>query len=711
MPSTTIGNLSSAVNGLGNTVAQAHQGTQTLNDTLGALGLVASQAVHPLVALQLELMRYDNAINELRTNANQFPAGVQAQLTRLQAFRAITEAKGEWAYLLSIIRGETLIFGTAIAKFLNTLAQTNREIQTSLAQASLFDGRRLALGKDILDVSTKTGLEHAKTAAAAKSMVEYGLEVRDTWTSNLKIIAELAETMGVSADHAARLAAIVETRLGTRFTALGDEIARIVENTTVTGEEANASAVALADTMARFGRTSNASIVDMLRTVSKYEDAVKRAGGSAGEFTKMITSLSELRSFSAAQYLGVSSLGGEIVQNPANVERVVGAIVRLVETAQSQGSTGVIGAQQLADNLGLSYDMMTRLADGLRTQAATVQRATTAEAQFDAQMQEAGRSFEQLKTQLTTLLQSALLPVIKAFNIVLGAIVQVTKAIEKNAALKGLVEVSLQIFSVIVSVRILGEALTRLGPLLGSVVRLFGMMGRVLVGARVLAGVGSLFAGAGTAAAATATAGTGLFAGAASLLPPILIIAAVAAGTYAIIKWIRNRMEERDNAEKAKEGLARVQAERKSGIQFEQLRRSLHTGNTEQMLEALFGEKNAYGVRAGGLVETARTDNESFADTYLRIRNQYIEPEVKLMRATALSLADFSAKESSEHAKQAEERIERLIKAIREFAIDYTDRRAKDTARQLDEQGRVNSLQFNSRRNAVLIPPEVKWQP
>ena len=122
MPSTTIGNLSSAVNGLGNTVAQAHQGTQTLNDTLGALGLVASQAVHPLVALQLELMRYDNAINELRTNANQFPAGVQAQLTRLQAFRAITEAKGEWAYLLSIIRGETLIFGTAIAKFLNTLA-------------------------------------------------------------------------------------------------------------------------------------------------------------------------------------------------------------------------------------------------------------------------------------------------------------------------------------------------------------------------------------------------------------------------------------------------------------------------------------------------------------------------------------------------------------------------------------------------------------
>ncbi len=665
MADTHIGTLVEWLERVSKSAHDGRIGLQHFSEYVKDLGDDAAKAIHPLMGMQAHMLALDRLANQMKTQAGITPHERLEQVRRIEYLKFTTRVRGEWADLVDSTRIGNVALMTLMFKYAADIAGVHRTIQTNLAEANIATTHRKDLENQILNVTAQTGISYEKTGAAAKALVSYGLDNQKSWSENLKVVTQLSEALGASVEQAAKLAALVETSLRVSFKAVADDIARIVNTTTLSVNQAMQVADKVGRALSLFGSESTPGFREATSAIASYEDIITRAGGATGEFTDFMVRLSRMEGWKIGGVFGVAA-GPEALSGAQAVHRTAAAIAAMVRQAQKAGDMGA-SVQVLARASNTTEDMLIRLTDGLTKHAVASKDAITVDDLFRRQMEETNGSFERLRQKLWQLGREALLPIVRTLNELFSVLDKMLTIINESPALRQITVYATTILSAAGALTVLGSAAAKLLGILkaGSIATLIGSALRSLIPsiiARAVAGLATFGAGGAVAAGGTAAAGGVAIA---PVLAIVAILSVIAAGVYALYHW----NVKRDDEEKARLAAQRMVDERNALVAMQrlELRQALIRGDSEALIQTLLGAKDQNGLRTGGLIQNLQAaHNLSLSEAYGRILAEEIRPTVKQLRSTTASLTSYSDTEGTPKSAALEKRLGDMSGKLRE---------------------------------------------
>jgi len=120
-----------------------------------------------------------------------------------------------------------------------------RQFNQNLIEANSSWEYRDKLIRQTLVTSAQLGIAFDDVTKAARALVHYGMDTESSFETNLRLVSQMEQGLGVSVDQSARLASIVERQVKSSFEGVSHVIAQIVDDTALAGDEAVRLATAI----------------------------------------------------------------------------------------------------------------------------------------------------------------------------------------------------------------------------------------------------------------------------------------------------------------------------------------------------------------------------------------------------------------------------------------------------------------------------------
>jgi hypothetical protein len=301
---------------------------------------------------------------------------------------------------------------------LSVAINQNRVLNQSLIQANSAFKERYALVKDIFNVQTQTGASSEDLAEAARALVDYGLEQRDSFKENLSLVAMLKDGLGVSASYGAELVVTFERGLKQSAKGVADVITTIAAQTGLAAQKAAQYAVELARGLRLLGpmRTDAGGVA---KAVESLAARVEELGGNSQSvvalYRQMLGGTSQ--SFMLRSLAGVSGPGS--LASAAGAREALEGLGRSMQRLITAGPGTVMYAAQLelaAEMHGVAAEDVRNYLEALELSKKPLTELQTLERAYRQQTQLAGEAWRQLGNSLASLYKRGLTPLLSVLS-------------------------------------------------------------------------------------------------------------------------------------------------------------------------------------------------------------------------------------------------------------------------------------------------------
>lgn len=351
---------------------------------------------------------YDALGNQLKTNS---------------AILHVRETMGTRAiYLGSLLY--TLYKGT-----FQTLRQMNEQLQA----AAMTDSLRLKTNAAIFQATRSLGAPMTSSVEAAKELANFGMEFYDDMQENLETVTMMKEGLGVSAESAAELSAIVTRSLKVGFRDVADSIANTARDTGLSAQLAVKFATQIARAAMIFREGITKEMPKVIGYVTRLEGLLQEVGGVAGGITDLITRLTTVEGMVGAAMLGVQS--PEFMATEAGAKQVMGGFADFAK--QFLGDAGgwerTLRIQMLADMYGTTAQQVSAIVRAVDLDNKRLASMSGLQRAYQDQMANTGKGLERLKNSLMAMLQEGLAPVMWVLNKVVNVLADFVGWLQKHA--------------------------------------------------------------------------------------------------------------------------------------------------------------------------------------------------------------------------------------------------------------------------------------
>lgn len=348
--------------------------------------------------------------------------------------------------------GYLTVMGSAAASMWFNARQFNQ----NLIEANSSWEHRDRLIRQTLVTQAQLGIGFDEITKSAAALVHYGMDTEATFETNLRLVSQLEQGLGVSVNQSAQLASIVERQVRGSFQQVSDVISQIVNDTALAGDEAARLAVNISTALGRLRPgISAAGLPEVVRLVGRYESALKEVGGQSGAFQQLLTQLTTPEGLVGAGALGVSP---EFLATSQGVEHVMNRFAKYGEmlVGQSQGWERQMRLQALAQIFNVTTDQANQMLIAIkRAQAAQGGQISTQE-RWREQLNATNSGITRLGNSLLGLLQGAMYPVIFAVGALANKLADGVQWLLKSKEIVYTVGAALLIGTVVVTARMWG---------------------------------------------------------------------------------------------------------------------------------------------------------------------------------------------------------------------------------------------------------------
>jgi hypothetical protein len=559
---------------------------------------------------------------------------------QMREFRA---QQGVAEELTRLGRVRLLLMGAEAALAIQ-IANRSKDLNQNLIEANAQWSNRVGLLYRTLQVQGHLGVSFGEATQAARALVHYGLDTEKTYRENLRIVVEMNQGLGVSMTEAAKLASIVERQLHGSFGDVSNVIAQIVDDLSLSGDEAVRLAEKISLAMGRLRPgMSAAGLPEVLKLVGRYESALKEVGGAPGSIEHLITQLTTLQGVSGAGALGVNP---DFLTTSEGVQTVMDRFAeygkRLV--GQSQGWERQMRLDVLAQQFNVSAEQANQLL--MAVDRANQQQIGTISLheRWRQQMHSVDAGIVRLTNSVTALLQGALYPFTFVINAVLNTLADVVGWIGQfeGLAVGAMVVVGAGVLATI-----------------GSFFGLARAMWQVVITSRFAVAAQRELAAAQALASARSTlglgGGSGFLGGILSVLRPVLTLTAgyfalIAAALGVVAYFAHKIWSETKRLNSESEGARRIIIDRQRQLELkgqEAVYREARIGTPEGLRTAL----SSLFTQAGGLFQEETDPRQRLAKQQEWIAKQQtlvgeeLVPRGSFTRTMFDTLAERSPKE------------------------------------------------------------------
>lgn len=303
----------------------------------------------------------------------------------------------------------TTMAGAAGAMWLNS-----RQFNQNLIEANSSWQHRDRLIRQTLVTQAQLGISFDDITRSAAALVHYGMDTADTFETNLRLVAQMEQGLGVSVQHSAQLASIVERQLKGSFESVSHTIAQIVDQTALAGDEAARLAVNISTALGRLRPGLSATTLpEVVRLVGRYESALKEVGGQSGAFQQLLAQLTTPEGLTGAGALGVAP---EFLATARGVQSVMDRFAQYGEmlVGQSEGWERQMRLQALAQVFNVSADQANQMLIAIQRANRETMGQISAQDRWRQQLNATNSGITRLTNSLMGLLQGAMYPFIFA---------------------------------------------------------------------------------------------------------------------------------------------------------------------------------------------------------------------------------------------------------------------------------------------------------
>ena len=332
-------------------------------------------------------------------------AHLRSELSLLQKQKVVNEELEKLSRL-------ELSFMTAMAAAAGSMWFNARQFNQSLIEANASWQHRDRLIQHTLVAQAQLGISFDEITKSAAALVHYGMDTEATFETNLRLVSQMEQGLGVSVDQSAQLASIVERQVRGSFERVSHVIAQIVNDTALAGDEAARLAVNISTAMGRLRPgISAAGLPEVVRLVGRYESALKEVGGQSGAFQQLLTQLTTPEGLAGAGALGVNP---EFLATSRGVEAVMNRFAKYGEmlVGQSQGWERQMRLQALAQIFSVTTDQANQMLIAIKRAQTAQGTAISTQERWREQLSATNSGIARLGNALMGLLQGAMYPVI-----------------------------------------------------------------------------------------------------------------------------------------------------------------------------------------------------------------------------------------------------------------------------------------------------------
>lgn len=397
-----------------NIVERSHM-YQTLSQAISRENL---SRVH-LLGRELNLLNQKRNIEgTLRVTSGDVADLERVKLFRIESQLALLQKQKVVAHEMQKISSTSLVALGAYKLAAIDLYVKTAEFNQNLIEANSSFRHREKLMRETMVTQAQLGIGFDRITSAARALVHYGMDTATTYNTNLRLVAQMEQGLGVSVDHSAQLASIVERQVKGSFESVAHTIAQIVEDTALAGDEAARLATNISIALGRLRPgLSAAGLPDVLRLVGRYEGALKEVGGQSGAIQQLLAQLTTPEGMVGAGALGVSP---EFLATSQGVKTVMDNFSRFGEqlVGQSQGWERQMRLQALAQMFNVSADQANQMLMAIKRANAQQDSQISLQDRWRNQLHATNAGIQRLGNSLWALLNGAMYPVVLAVGAV-----------------------------------------------------------------------------------------------------------------------------------------------------------------------------------------------------------------------------------------------------------------------------------------------------
>lgn len=287
-----------------------------------------------------------------------------------------------------------------------------RQFNQNLIEANSSWEHRDRLIRQTLLTQAQLGISFDEITKSAAALVRYGMDTEATFDTNLRLVSQLEQGLGVSVDQSAQLASIVERQVRGSFEQVSHVISQIVNDTALAGDEAARLAINISTALGRLRPgMSAATLPEVVRLVGRYESALKEVGGQSGAFQQLLTQLTTPEGLVGAGALGVNP---EFLATTQGVEHVMDRFAKYGQmlVGQSQGWERQMRLQALAQIFNVTTDQANQMLIAIKRAQAAQGTSISTQERWREQLNATNSGITRLANALMGLLQGAMYPVV-----------------------------------------------------------------------------------------------------------------------------------------------------------------------------------------------------------------------------------------------------------------------------------------------------------
>lgn len=330
--------------------------------------------------------------------------------------------------------GERAIYwGSRLYVLYKGTFESLRQMNEQLKEAAMTDGDRFKTNLAIFQTTRSLGAPLASSMEAAKELARYGMEFYGDMQDNLETVTMMKDGLGVSAESAAELSAIVTRSLKVGFRDVADAIANTARDTGLSAQLATKFATQIARAAMIFRDGITKEMPKVIGYVTRLEGLLQEVGGVAGGITDLITRLTTVEGMVGAAMLGVSS--PEFMATEAGAKQVMGGFADFAKNflGDAAGWERTLRIQMLADMYGTTAQQVSGIVRAVELENKRLATQSGLEKTYRDQMAATGEGWNRLKNSLMAMLQEGLAPVLWVLNKVVNALATFVGWLQKHA--------------------------------------------------------------------------------------------------------------------------------------------------------------------------------------------------------------------------------------------------------------------------------------
>lgn len=363
-------------------------------------------------------------------------------------------------------------------------------------------GIRRNLVDQILVAQQQTGASLESTGEAARALVGYGMQLSGSFEASTELVVQLKEGLGVSAETAAKLATVWERGIKQPMRDAADAIAEIAAGTGLTADRAAELVTSLGRSARLLGPDLQGSVA---KTAEMLGDIAGKIQGLGGNY-QVPQDLARRLGGGGTDSIFLRAMGGvrsrESLTDPNQLhqvmENIARAMRRIVSADPSKDLTAYsVELETVANMYHMSADDARDFIEAMGDQQKAIDPTITAAKAYSDQMKATGQVWQQFWRSVSSVLNQAILPFIKAVTPFIQGAADALSVLARS-------EVAVDLLSVALPVA-LGVVALKTGFFVKSLLMAASNTGVATAGFRLFS------ESAGLIGPATAAAATGMF--------------------------------------------------------------------------------------------------------------------------------------------------------------------------------------------------------